>query len=268
MIILDNLGDCYFQSCNYSLALKCFMEQLEKCEQFNFKKLPEDLVSNEYDSDGYYGRRRRAIDSLLEYLESCQVLASALHNVANTRFRMGHYEEAVSFYDRELRVLQQSIDQSEQLYRNSSELRKESDYGEAQSSAGNGRKHISSTSIILDELMVKRIQCSRFIGDCQFALRRYDEAIQFYIEFLASSKSLVEQEQVYCLLGKCYQLVNNLAQALVSYEKRLVLAHELGLLLLSMLFNIRLICCDFRTKSDQSNRIWRAWSHSSFVGEL
>lgn len=237
--VADNLGDSYFKGGNYTLALKCFMEQLEKCEQHNSKNTPDESVTNEYDSDGYYGRRRRAVDSLLEYLESYQLTVKAYHNVANTRFRMGHYEEAANYYEHEMRLLHMVIERSENVIRGSSSS-SNSDVkvnGDELLTTSNNSDFVvklsqscmfGGVSMILEDLVEKRIDCRRSIGDCHFARKDYEQAIKHYLDFLASSKSLEDQEQVYCMLGKCYQLLNNLAQSLVTYEKRLVLSHELG----------------------------------------
>ena len=199
--------------------------------------IPQDPVNSEYDSDGYYGRRRRSLDSFLDHVEACQLTCKAFHNVASTRFRMGHFEEANNFFQQELCLLLQIIPLAEKKVTRFSTaatenitqidcslMLKTTNSPSFSSSSGS----VNRILFILEELIERRVQCSRSIGDCYFARLDYEEAIKQYLSFLASSKSLVEQEQVYCLLGKCYQLVNNLAQALVSCEKRLVLAHEIG----------------------------------------
>lgn len=174
------------------------------------------------------------MDSLLEYLESYQLSVKAYLNVANTRFRMGHYEEAVNYYELAMRTLNMVVERSENVIRgsasssNNSEVKMNEDLEPAFLNKLAHSCMFGGVSMILEDLLDKRLDCRRSIGDCHFARRDYEQAIKHYVDYLAASKSLLDQEQVYCLLGKCYQLLNNLAQALVSYEKRLVLAHELG----------------------------------------
>ncbi|KAI2801478.1 Tetratricopeptide repeat protein 28 [Blomia tropicalis] len=243
---LDNLGECYFKLGNYTLALKCFLDQLDKCEQRKSNMTPAETIGSEYDSDGYYGRRRRSADSFRDYLEACHLSIKAYHNVANTRFRLGQFDEAVNFYDQEVCLLEHIIPMAEKKLLNrtmttttTTTTTVEQTLADDESPvdcdqqtliSNKNQKSTQSDQImtILQALIEKRIQCNRSIGDCHFANTQYEEAIKYYLSFLPASKSLVEQEQVYCLLGKCYQLVNNLTQALVSCEKRLVLAHELG----------------------------------------
>ncbi|OTF82303.1 Rapsynoid-like protein [Euroglyphus maynei] len=232
---LNDLGECYLKADNHRLALQSFMEQLEKCEQFRGRIESEQVAIDEYDSNGYYGRRRRQFDTVYEQLKSCQMMAQALHNVANTRFHMNHYEESIVYYERESTLIQETIERSE----------KGNNTGTGEENQTNDSNHNNNTTTtttdnnnnnndktemttIIEDLIVRNVNCLRSIGDCHFAQRRYDEAIKFYVDFLAASKSLMDQEQVYCLLGKCYQLINNLQQSLVSYEKRLVIAHEIG----------------------------------------
>ncbi|XP_075590272.1 uncharacterized protein LOC124497851 [Dermatophagoides farinae] len=258
---LNDLGECYLKLNNYQLALKYFMEQLEKCEQFrnssscnnnnnnnnnSIESESKTIIDDEYDSNGYYGRRlRRQLDTVImndEQIESCQMMAKALHNVATTRFHMNHYEESAIYYEQESTLIQETIEQFEKnknhtiiavVSNDETEADKMNDSNNNNTTANNnnnnntnGRTEIIAT--IIDDLIVRNVNCLRSIGDCHFAQRRYDEAIKFYTDFVSTSKSLIDQEHVYCLLGKCYQLVNNLQQALVSYEKRLVIAHEIG----------------------------------------
>ncbi|KAH9507040.1 Tetratricopeptide repeat protein 28 [Dermatophagoides farinae] len=165
----------------------------------------------------------------------------ALHNVATTRFHMNHYEESAIYYEQESTLIQETIEQFEKnknhtiiamVSNDETAADETNDSNNNNTTANNnnnntnGRTEIIAT--IIDDLIVRNVNCLRSIGDCHFAQRRYDEAIKFYTDFVSTSKSLIDQEHVYCLLGKCYQLVNNLQQALVSYEKRLVIAHEIG----------------------------------------
>lgn len=198
----------------------------------------EDVaLTNEYDADGYYGRRKRTADTIQEFVEICLKTAKAYHNVANVRFRMGHFEEAGGYFEQKQRLLNETIEfYQKKMRRSASKSTKNDNQAEKESSVDAqsdiyGYKNILTT--LLEEMLDKRIQCERSLGDCYFARGCYEEAIQHYNTFLATSEqgaasASFDQEQVYCLLGKCYQLVNNLTQALVVYEKRFVIAHTLG----------------------------------------
>ncbi len=159
ILLTGNLGDTYIKCNNYSLALKCFMDQLDKSSQLNDNN----------------------ISSII-----------ALENVALTRMAMSHYEEAIGYFEQQIALLDQF---------------------ESTIKCHNNRKAKSHCHL----------------GDCYHALNDYDEAIKCFANYLSLSTSTEDQEKAYRSLGKCYQLVNNLSQALVAYEKRLVLAHELGL---------------------------------------
>ncbi len=272
----ENLGDCYGKQGNHTLALKCFLEQLERCEQRQSatalpklsSSMAEGLFSennndsnDHYDADtGYYGRRTtgtssslsssssssslsrrrhqlsRHLDALREHLEACQQAVRAAHNVASTRFHMSQYEEAIGFYEKEARMLEAVIPLAEASIagvQQKQSLSSDNSLQDGQTSAQattafTSTSTLTAISSILEDLRLKRVAVARWIGDCHFARAAYSEAIRQYLAFLAASSSLMEQEQVHCLLGKCYQLVGSLAQALVSYEKRLVLAHEIG----------------------------------------
>ncbi|KAH9419028.1 Tetratricopeptide repeat protein 28 [Dermatophagoides pteronyssinus] len=237
---LNDLGECYLKIENYRLAYECFCKQLEKCEQFYHCRI--DCLNEasgfliEYDSNGYYGRRQQRQQQLQQFadnnnnvlqqqqLKSCQMLAQALNNLAVTKFQMNHYEESISFYERQSTLIRETIERFDNHQTSTSII---SDAADDHRNV-NGQTEMSSTTTIIDNLIVSNTNCSRSIGDCYFAQRRYDDAIKFYLDFLSASKSLSDQEQIYCLLGKCYQLINNLQQSLVSYEKRLVIAHEIG----------------------------------------
>jgi len=116
----------------------------------------------------------------------------ALENVATTRMSMSHYEEAIGYFEQQIQLLDQF-----------------------------------STTMKCHNDRKAKSHCR--LGDCYYALNDYDEAIKCYANYLSLSSSPEDQEKAYRSLGKCQQLVNNLSQALVAYEKRLVLAHELGL---------------------------------------
>ncbi|KPM09041.1 Rapsynoid-like protein [Sarcoptes scabiei] len=243
---LDHLGECYLKSKNYEQALECYQEQLDKCEQLSQKIDSEEITIEEYDSnDGYYGRRRKMIDTFEEYLEICVSMGNAFKNVGNTKFQMSLFEEAAQSFTKEMELFRDALERSEKMKKiflssNVLGVNFGDDFKQKLSQTfpieneinnnENSNEIKLSTKIIslLDSLTQKEIDSIRSIGDCYFAVRRYDEAIKFYQDFLSRSKSLVDQEQVYCLLGKCYQLNNNLNQALVWFEKRLFIAHELG----------------------------------------
>ena len=239
--LTDNLGDCYLKQLNFTLALKCFLDQLDKCEHLKQTTTPQDAISSEYDNDGYYGRRRRSIDSFRDYVEACQLATKAYHNVANTHFRMGHFDDSVIYYEKErclleliIPMVEKKVNYSANVMVNSEiEIQLHSLPNDNQPLNGLATSPISTSTInaiskILEDLTDKQCQCDRSIGDCHFAKGEFDEATKYYLTFLEQAKSLVAQEQVHCLLGKCYQLVNNLTQALVSYEKRLVIATAIG----------------------------------------
>lgn len=209
---------------------------------------------------------------------------------------MSHYEEAIAYYEKEARILEAIIPLAEsKIAAHQQRILNNSSCSEVQQSTVDDDEHhldgrtstnttmttttaisasttsnstLTAINAIFDELKEKQVAVSRWIGDCHFARGVYEEAIRRYLAFLGASKSIVELEQVHCLLGKCYQLVNSLAQALVSYEKRLVLAHEIGMFLtLFYLFYLFLIFfC--RLQSDESNRLRRARPHSPPSGQL
>lgn len=232
-----------------------------------FSENNNGISSEHYDADtGYYGRRTagtssslsssssssslsrrhqlsRHLDALREHLEACQQAVRAAHNVASTRFHMSQYEEAIGFYEKEARMLEAVIPVAEASIAGVQQKQQQPEgVQDGQIDTVTSTSITTTTTItpftststltaissILEDLRLKRVAVARWIGDCHFARAAYSEAIRQYLAFLAASSSLLEQEQVHCLLGKCYQLVGSLAQALVSYEKRLVLAHEIG----------------------------------------
>lgn len=70
------------------------------------------------------------------------------------------------------------------------------------------------------------------LGDCYFALHDPEEAAKYHEQHLAIAlklKSVRDQERAYTGLSQAMKALGNLQQALVCLEKRLVVAHEIGI---------------------------------------
>lgn len=105
---------------------------------------------------------------------------------------MGHYEDAIGYFEQQLATLERLSSSTAQL-----------DKGRAFGS----------------------------LGDCYDALGDPEEAVKCHEQYLAIAlklKSSRDQERAYRGLGQSQRTLGNLQQALVCLEKRLVVSHELG----------------------------------------
>ncbi|CAG05315.1 unnamed protein product, partial [Tetraodon nigroviridis] len=130
--------------------------------------------------------------SLAQGLRDTRLEAQVHGNMGITKLNMGVFEEAIGYFEQQLAMLQQ----------------------------------LSGTESLLD-----RGRAYGNLADCYDALGDHEEAIQYYEKYLTTAQSLnhiQDQEKAYRGLGNAHRCMGNLQQALVCFEKRLVIAHELG----------------------------------------
>ncbi|CAL8318306.1 unnamed protein product [Lota lota] len=129
---------------------------------------------------------------LAQGLRDARLEARVHGNMGITKLNMGLFEEAIGYFEQQLAMLQQ----------------------------------LSEAEGVLD-----RGRAFGSLADCYDALGDFEEAIQYYEKYLSVAQSLVHvqgQEKAYRGLGNAHRSMGNLQQALVCFEKRLVVAHELG----------------------------------------
>uniref|UniRef100_A0A3Q2VKA4 Tetratricopeptide repeat protein 28 n=1 Tax=Haplochromis burtoni TaxID=8153 RepID=A0A3Q2VKA4_HAPBU len=129
---------------------------------------------------------------LAQGLRDARLEAQVHGNMGITKINMGLFEEAIGYFEQQLAMLQQ----------------------------------LSGTESMLD-----RGRAYGNLADCYDVLGDYEEAIQYYEKYLAVGQSLnhvQDQEKAYRGLGNAHRSMGSLQQALVCFEKRLVVAHELG----------------------------------------
>ncbi|TMS08823.1 Tetratricopeptide repeat protein 28 [Larimichthys crocea] len=129
---------------------------------------------------------------LAQGLRDARLEAQVHGNMGITKMNMGVFEEAIGYFEQQLAMLQQ----------------------------------LSGTESMLD-----RGRAYGNLADCYDALGDYEEAIQYYEKYLTMAQSLnhvQDQEKAYRGLGNAHRSMGSLQQSLVCFEKRLVVAHELG----------------------------------------
>eukprot|EP00794_Sanderia_malayensis_P018811 gene18811-20707_t len=231
---LGNIGEVYFREENFSEALRYFTEKLKiaddnrietlkaaACHKLgqtylhvgNFKKAFE-MFNKELTLNKGFGNLNRAFDCLqniadictmkkdyheayqsyIEQLDTASELkdqvkeAIAFHNIGTALIRLGSYQDAKSYFDKQLHLIK-----------------------------------------VLHQPKLEEAKCHRYIGNCYYGLKDYKTCLKHYevqLSLVLACKSVKDQDTAYRCLFNVHKAMNNLQEARVCSEKRLVLSHE------------------------------------------
>ncbi|KAM6902956.1 tetratricopeptide repeat protein 28 [Xenentodon cancila] len=235
---LGNLGDVYVCRGDLPGAVKFYQQQLTLTQKASDQKMEADA----YSALGSVHRLLRQMDPALSFhsqeltirkdLGDQQGECRALGHLAAVHMALGDYATAFQCYETQLGLAQELRDASLEAQVHGNMGITKMNMGVFEEAIGYFEQQLAMLQQLSGvEAMLDRGRAFGNLADCYEALGDYEEAVIYYERYLTVAQSLnhvQDQEKAYRGLGNAHRCMGNLQQALVCFEKRLVVAHELG----------------------------------------
>ncbi|XP_061589963.1 tetratricopeptide repeat protein 28 isoform X2 [Cololabis saira] len=235
---LGNLGDVYVCRGDPQGAVKFYQQQLSLAQKAGEQKMEADA----YSALGSVHRLLRQMDPALSFhsqeltirkdLGDQQGECWALGHLAAVHMALGDYATAFQCYETQLGLALELRDASLEAQVHGNMGITKMNMGVFEEAIGYFEQQLAMLQQLSGaEAMLDRGRAFGNLADCYDSLGDYEEAVKYYEKYLTVAQSLnhvQDQEKAYRGLGNAHRCMGNLQQALVCFEKRLVVAHELG----------------------------------------
>ena len=231
---LGNIGDVYFKEGNFSEALKYFSEKLKVSEDSRLdtqKAVACNKLGRTYISVGNY---RKALEMYNKELalnkafnEAARVF-ECYENIAHVHLTKKNYNEAYASYTAQLEMSKDRKDSSKEARARNNlglVLIQLESYNEALEQFENQLAILKNSSAVDLDLG----KCYGHIADCYFYMKNLKEALKHYqscLEHVSKSGDILNQDLAYKCLTAVHKTMDDLQEARVCAEKRLVLSNE------------------------------------------
>ena len=231
---LGNIGDVYFKEGNFSEALRYFSEKLKVSEESKLetqKAVACNKLGRTYISVGNY---RKALEMYNKELalnkafnETARVF-ECYENIAHVHLTKKNYNEAYATYAAQLEMSKELKDNLKQARAHNNIgliLIQLESYKEALEEFENQLEILKSAGAKEVELG----KCYGHIADCYFYMKNLQESLKHYqncLDFVSKTDDVLNQDIAYKCLTTVHKAMDNLQEARVCTEKRLVLADE------------------------------------------
>uniref|UniRef100_A0A4W5LA99 Tetratricopeptide repeat domain 28 n=1 Tax=Hucho hucho TaxID=62062 RepID=A0A4W5LA99_9TELE len=250
--VCHNLGYAHYCLGSYQDAVKYYEQDLALAKDLHDKLSQAKAYCNlglAFKALGDFTKAeecQKYLLSLAQSLNNAQARFRALGNLGDIFVCKKDVTGAIQFYEQQLALAHQVRFSEAQVYGNMGITKM--NVGVMEEAIGYLEQQLATLQQLSgNEAVLDRGRAYGNLGDCYEALGDFEEAIKYYDQYLSVAQSLnrmQDQEKAYRGLGNGHRSVTslstlnlcvfpcramgNLQQSLVCFEKRLVVAHELG----------------------------------------
>ena len=228
---LGNIGEVYFKEENYSEALRYFSEYLKITEDNKLETQKAVACNKLARTYLNVGNNKKALEMFNREL--------ALNKAFNNTSRMFDCYDSIAL----IHLSKKNLNEAHSTYMEQLELATELEDVQKQAKALNklglcliqlgsckeALREFEKQLEILHDSELDEGRCHGHIAECYYLLKNFPEALKHYeicLERVSAAGSMIDQDRAYGCLCKVHKAMNNMQEARVCTEKRLVLSHD------------------------------------------